>query len=175
MADIKWYEWIYSIDENGVVSSKKRKWKIMDIILKQQTWDWYRQISLLWKRFRVHRLLAVAYIPNPENKPCINHINWIRDDNRLENLEWCTQRENILHWFRNNGRKHSKLNRINNSNALQKVLWKKVIQLTSEWILCKVYNSIREASRENRISVTFIKSSTKIEWLWALGYIWKII
>lgn len=81
-----------------IVQYKDRKgyWRVT--LNKMVNGSWKGQQTL------VHRIVAKAFIPNPDNKPQINHINGVRDDNRLENLEWATARENVQDGF-NRGRK----------------------------------------------------------------------
>jgi len=83
----------YLISNEGKVWSKRRK-----IYLKEQTLkNGYKFIGLRkdnkQKNFLIHRLIGIHYIPNPENKPTIDHINRNRSDNRVENLRWATQKE----------------------------------------------------------------------------------
>lgn len=55
----------------------------------------YRTVRIRGKDYKVHRLVAETFIPNPENKPTVDHINRIRDDNRICNLRWATQKEQV--------------------------------------------------------------------------------
>ena len=93
----------YTININGEIRNKKTGKS-----LKQRYNKGYLIVDLYdgfghKKTFQVHRLLAEKYIKNPNNLPQINHENMIRDDNRIENLEWCDAKYNIRH-ARKNGR-----------------------------------------------------------------------
>ena len=92
--DIEGYKGHYQISNYGNVRSLKKD----AFLMKGAYLKGYKIISL-WKNgtgkmFRVHRLVAAAFIPNPENKPCIDHIDGDRANNHADNLRWVTYLEN---------------------------------------------------------------------------------
>lgn len=93
----------YEVNERGVIRKITKKGYFYPKY--QRDKDGYLSVSLNLeeggkKKYRVHRVVALAFIPNPENKPEVNHKNSIRDDNRVENLEWSTRSENEKHAYR---------------------------------------------------------------------------
>ena len=106
----------YTIDKNGTIYSK-----IKNKIRKQQeTIHGYKSIDLISdgirKKYPVHRLVAIHFIPNPKNKPCVNHIDGNKHNNNVSNLEWVTYSENEKHSFEKLGKKahNSKITMIKN-------------------------------------------------------------
>ena len=77
---------------------------VMKIINNPNSCTKYKTVTLRKKGYTksvsVHRLVATHFIPNPENKPIINHIDRDRNNNTVENLEWVTYSENTIHWHK---------------------------------------------------------------------------
>lgn len=106
---LDWEE--YYVHPTGFIKSKKTRINkhyfrqvTTEQILKMFTVQGYPSVNLIHKQkrksARVHRLVAQAFIENPKNKPCLNHKNGIKTDNRVDNLEWCTYSENESHSYK---------------------------------------------------------------------------
>lgn len=100
--DVIGYEGKYFVSNLGNIKSSPKTHRRKEIILKTMPLKGgYLTVDLckdkLVTKTLVHRIVANAFIPNPENKPQVNHINGNKQDNRVENLEWVTHSENQLH------------------------------------------------------------------------------
>jgi len=95
--DIEGYEGLYAVTNQARVwSYRKKKW----MVSRANKRGYYSiNVSIASKlyHYRLHRLVAEAFIPNPLNKPQINHKNGDKSDSIVTNLEWCTPRENLQH------------------------------------------------------------------------------
>jgi hypothetical protein len=146
--DIIGYEGLYQVSNLGRVKSlartiyrgHNRPLPLKERILKQGCKDGYRQVNLAnygkIKTIRVHRLVAEAFIENTENKPFINHINGVRNNNKLNNLEWCTQSENLKHAYKIGNKKPIRMIGADNVTS-------KIVLNTKTGIF---YSCIREAA-----------------------------
>ena len=156
MKDIKDYEGLYAITSCGKVWSYKNK-----MFLKPEVIRGYLRVGLykdgVQKHFFVHRLVAEAYIPNPNNLPEVNHKNEIKTRNYIDNLEWCDRNYNANYGTRNQrtSEKH-----------------KKQIYCVE---LNKIFDSQKQATEELKISAASISCCCNGKQKTAGGYHFEFI
>ena len=160
--DIPNYEGLYQIDINGNVKSLYNYRK--NNILKPKIKKGYLQIGLrkngkrTW--YSIHRLVAITFIPNPNNYKCVNHKDENKLNNNVDNLEWCSVKYNNCYGTR--------IERVKNKTS------KAVLQYDLNGNFIREYKSVREAIELNNIkSISNISLCCNGKYKQVKGYVWK--
>lgn len=151
--DVYWYEWIYIVSNMWSVISLRYKKINITKRMKPQVMKWYNIYTLSkdWKTKRIfwHRLVLNAFVCVNKDKSIItNHINWIRNDNNVNNLEWCTYKHNnkwkFVLWYKQNENVMKTLSLW----RMKQIQNRKSTVVQMDWdVFIKKRDSIKEAQR----------------------------
>lgn len=178
--DIKEYEGLYQVSNLGKIKSLNKYWKVNNYnniinkkekIIKQNLDHKNYLFVHLWKNgksknFKVHRLVAQTFIPNPENKLTVNHKDGNKSNNSVENLEWCTQSENVIHAYKKGLAKR----RTGKMNKNSKIVYQ--IDKETKKII-NIFYGTTEASRITGIPQSNIWRCCAGKQKYSNNYIWK--
>ena len=164
----------YITDTGDVYSSKYNNTKKIKKLTPWVTNSGYLMVDLNKNNKKthklIHRLVAEAFIPNPENKPQVNHKNGNKRDNNIKNLEWATSSENNLHAYKFLGRTPPRpwLGKFGKNNSSSKI----VQQIKNGNIISEFYGTA-EASRKTKVQQSDISACCLGKRKTAGGYTWR--
>lgn len=184
--DIEGYEGKYQVSNCGRVKSLGRYIEkkgqspayLRERILSTHMLKGYKMVNLCSnnkeKTFSVHRLIANAFIPNPNNFPHIDHINTIRTDNRVENLRWVNRSMNMMNEITHKKRsEYWKEKTKNGKNVWVERKKRKVIALDENHIIVYRFNTINEAAKFFNINHSNICTACKDIHKTSKGFHWQ--
>ena len=158
--DIPGYEGWYQVSNLGRVRSMRR---ISPSIMSPSTYNGYHRVNLSnggkYTTIHIHRLVAMVFLPNPYNYPQVNHLDGNRQNNNINNLEWCSRSQNQIHAYRVLGRARPRC--------------KPVIQMDDNEKILNMFESISQASRYCNVSVTTIREAILGKINHAEGFKWR--
>ena len=164
--DVVGFEGLYQVSNKGNVKSLiNNKGLKREKILNPIIGNGYKRVRLFKdkknKLYTIHRLVAEAFIPNPNNYPCVNHKDEDRTNNNVDNLEWCTHKYNS--------------NYGTSTQRLRELKSKKTYQYNLEYMLLAVYDSVKQASDATNIDHRYISSCCRGSHKTAKGFIFSYI
>ncbi len=183
--DIKGYEGLYQVSNLGrvksldryIVNKNNKQQYYNGKILKGNIRKGYLKLTLSkdnsQKTVPIHILVAKAFIPNPENKPEVNHIDGEKTNNCVSNLEWATRSENELHAYKNGLAKPSLKQKEAVAKYAKENYSKKVLQYDLNGNFIKEWNSMHDVWRELGIRPSYICRCCKGLRNHTYGYVWK--
>jgi HNH endonuclease len=138
----------YFLDEDGNIYNKyghKLKLSLLP--------NGYLRVDLPGRiRPRIHRLVAKYFIPNPDNKPQVNHIDGNKQNNKVNNLQWVTNQENMIHAVKNGLTNYKRSKEI--GKRFSSIPMRPVKQINSRGIVIMRYPSVWDAKRKTGIQIS---------------------
>lgn len=165
--DIKGFEGLYQISNYGKVKNVKTN-RFLKTYKKSNNYlgvTLYKNNKVYY--LSVHRLVAITFIPNPENKPCVGHKDCNRSNNKVENLYWCTYAENNNHPITRLARS----NTLKGKRPLTKNQPKQIKQYSKQGVLIRIWESATEIGK-NGFNRGNIQACCYGKRKSADGYIW---
>ena len=156
----------YEVNNEGQVRNVKTRRLLKQFL----SHNGYLKVSLGGKNRMIHRLVALAFLPNPNNYPFINHKDEDKKNNSVENLEWCTAKYNI-----NYGERTSKfIETINTKRKIRPYLYRPILQYSLDGKFIQEFPSIKAAAQAiNAKNDSGIGLCCRGKYKYAMGYIWR--
>lgn len=164
------FDGLYKVSNLGRIYSVKSDKILKQSFIRSRGRKTYLSICLSGHRFTCHKLVALAFVPNPNKLPEINHINGIKTDNRAVNLEWTTRSANCKHSW-DNGLMQGARGMLGKNHKLSK----KLAQYSRDGKLIKIWDAAMDVQREMGFRQGNITSCANGTLKSAYGFIWRHI